>query len=108
MLGGLEQIYSFEQVLDDGSRLGKKWPFFDQAGDDSFDQGDLGVFETLKAPTVEFQAKHVVAAGEAGFDHFKYARFAGAPITVNTDRHRMRMLRTQEPDNCRGDCFVIQ
>ena len=67
--------------------LSESRPLFNKTGDDAFNQGDFGVFESLKAPAVEFQAKDPRLTFETRLDHFQHARFAGAPIAMHSDGH---------------------
>ena len=72
-LGRLQQIDSMKNVLYGVSGLRQQGTLFNKAGNDPFDQGNLGVLETLKAPAVELEAENTVICIKCYFDHLQDA-----------------------------------
>ena len=62
---------------------------FKQARNDTFDQRNLRVLKTLKAPAVEFEAENVPWALSESSIISKDARFSGAPIAMHADSYRV-------------------
>lgn len=76
--------------------------------DDALDQRDLGVFETLEAPAIELEAKHVVVARESRFDHLQDTGLPRAPVAMDTDRDGVIRLLAQQSDDRRRNRFVVE
>jgi len=51
-----QPVDAAEHVFDGYSRFSQRWTLLDQACDNPLDQGDLRIFETLEAPSIELQA----------------------------------------------------
>src|SRR5258708_19785684 len=77
-----------KKVLDRRSGLRQSGALLQQAGDNAFDECDLGVFESLKSPAVKFEAQDAVLHIECGLYHLQDARFSRAPVA---DRKSTRL-----------------
>ncbi|MEY9441721.1 hypothetical protein ABIF14_008812 [Bradyrhizobium elkanii] len=107
MLGNLEQIDPPPHVFDETCSLAQERTLFDEAGDNAFDQRDLGIFKALKAPAIELETEDLVLTVKSGFDHFKDAGFASAPVTVDADRHRARRLLVEQSNDAMRNRLII-
>ena len=56
----LEPVDPPENVFNGHAGLGKQRAFFDKPGNDALNQRDLSILESLKTPSVEFNAEHVL------------------------------------------------
>src|SRR5208337_1964394 len=81
---------------------------FNQARDDTFDQRNLRVFKTLKAPAVEFEAENAFLGIKGSLDHLQDARFSGAPITMHADSYRVFWFLPQQRNDCLSDRLIIE
>jgi hypothetical protein len=82
-------------------------PLIEEAGDDTLDQRDLGVLESLKTPAIELEAEYPVAAVQPRLDHFENAGLASTPVAMHADRDRMTGLGAQDGDDRGCDRFVV-
>jgi hypothetical protein len=82
--------------------------FFDEACNDTFDQSDLGVLETLKSPAIELETQKTVIRIQSDLDHLQDARFPGAPIAMHTDSYRVFRFLPQQGNDGFGDRLVIE
>ncbi len=89
-------------------RLCQNRPLFDKAGDDAFNQRDLGVLKSLETPAIEFEAERLRGLVDSRLDHFEDAGLARAPVAVNSDRDGQLGSVTNEVDNRLGDRLVIK
>ena len=107
-LGHFQPVDPAEDILDSVGGLRERGAFFDQAGDDTFDERYLCVLESLETPAVELKAEDFGLALEPGLDHLEYAGLAGAPITV--DPHGDWSVRSipQQLDNGGRDRLVVE
>src|SRR5581483_10534959 len=81
---------------------------FNQARNDTFDQRNLRVFKTLKAPAVEFEAENALLGIEGSLDHLQEARFSGAPITMHADSYREFWFLPQQRNDCFGNRLIVE
>lgn len=53
-----------EDVFHRFTRFGQNGTLFNKAGNDTFDESNLGVFEALESPSVELEAKNPIVPAE--------------------------------------------
>ena len=104
----LQPVDAPEDILDRGRGLVQGRTLLDQARDDPLDQGDLGILEALKAPSVELEAQDFVLVGEPRLDHFEHAGLARTPVAMHADRHRMVGPGAKQLDDRGRDGLVVQ
>ncbi len=104
----LEPVDPFEDILYCLAGFGGQWTLLDYICDDSLDERNLCVLEALEAPSIEFDAKNIIAISQCVINHLQDARFARAPIAVHADRDSLFRPFREQVCNRLGDGLVIE